>query len=219
MSALSETALAHHHAEEDLSADAMVLAMEPAPVEQEVGGVELRQAFCIQLQRTRERRGISREEIADATKISASLFAELERGDLSRWPAGIYRRAFFREYAHRIGLPADATVSEFVRLFPDEFEREPSQIALATGPLRLTLAAPLWRRLSPRHAQAAAVDTAVLVLGSGVVAWLSPVGLWTSLAVASLVYYSASTLLLGCSPAAWWIRRLHRDSKGITPCR
>ncbi len=74
------------------------------------------------LRRERERRGISLQDIADRTKIGASLFVALERNDFSRWPGGIYRRAFVRAYAEAIGLDADRTVRDLVRLFPSDEE-------------------------------------------------------------------------------------------------
>ncbi len=64
------------------------------------------QSFGQRLRLARERLGIPIETIAESTKIKRSLFADLERGDLSKWPSGIYRRAFVREYAAMIGLPA-----------------------------------------------------------------------------------------------------------------
>ena len=53
-------------------------------------------AFGRRLRDQRERHGVALESIAATTKINASLFAALERGDLSAWPSGIFRRAFVR---------------------------------------------------------------------------------------------------------------------------
>jgi len=46
----------------------------------------------------------------------------LERDDVSHWPAGIFRRAFIRAYAHAIGLEPDVVVREFLELYPDPIE-------------------------------------------------------------------------------------------------
>ena len=78
------------------------------------------QSFGRRLRLERERLGISLEAIAASTKIKRSLLADLERDNVSKWPQGIYRRAFVREYAAAIGLPADAVVTEFLELFPEE---------------------------------------------------------------------------------------------------
>jgi transcriptional regulator with XRE-family HTH domain len=82
--------------------------------------VSEREEFGPALRRERERRGITLQEIAAQTKIGASLFAGLERNDVSRWPTGIYRRAFLRAYAKVVGLDGERLVEEFRRLFPED---------------------------------------------------------------------------------------------------
>jgi hypothetical protein len=99
--------------------------------------------FCAHVKAARERRGVSLTSIAERTKITVSLFDALERGDLSRWPKGIYRRAFFRDYVSAIGLPVEPTVREFLRHFPDEDED-----ALTTRGARQEETATLLRRLT-----------------------------------------------------------------------
>jgi transcriptional regulator with XRE-family HTH domain len=76
-----------------------------------------REAFGPNLRRLRIQRGVSLEQIAAATKVSASLWAGLERNDLSRWPTGIYARSYVRDYAHAIGVDPEVTVDEFCRWF------------------------------------------------------------------------------------------------------
>lgn len=84
------------------------------------------QEFCLALKAARERKGITLDEIAETTKIPASLFAELERNDLRRWPQGLFRRSFFRDYARMIGVPVTEACAEFVRLFLAEGPAEPA---------------------------------------------------------------------------------------------
>jgi cytoskeletal protein RodZ len=79
-----------------------------------------REEFCLALKALRERNGVALSEIESTTKIPAYLFVALERNDLSRWPKGLFRRAFFRDYARMIGLPVAEACAEFVRLFPDD---------------------------------------------------------------------------------------------------
>lgn len=69
------------------------------------------------LKRQRERQGISLDQISQSSKIPVSLFAGLEAGDCSRWPVGLYGRAYMRAYAEAIGLNADETVEEFAAAF------------------------------------------------------------------------------------------------------
>lgn len=75
-------------------------------------------AFGPNLRRIRIQRGVSLEQIALATKVSAALWAGLERNDLSRWPTGIYARGFVREYARAVGVDVETTVDQFCRVFP-----------------------------------------------------------------------------------------------------
>ena len=78
-----------------------------------------RQAFGPNLRRIRIQKGISIEQIATATKVSADLLSGLERNDFSRWPVGIYARAYVRQYAYAIGVDPDSTVDEFCRWFAE----------------------------------------------------------------------------------------------------
>src|SRR5204863_4421816 len=76
-----------------------------------------REAFGPNLRRIRVQRGISLERISEATKVSADFWVGLERNDFSRWPSGIYARAYVRAYAFEIGVDPEATVNEFCRWF------------------------------------------------------------------------------------------------------
>jgi hypothetical protein len=78
-----------------------------------------RTEFCARIRDERQRRDRSLGAIAATTKLQASLLEAFERGDVSRWPKGIYRKSFFRDYVTAIGLPADPHLAEFMELFPD----------------------------------------------------------------------------------------------------
>lgn len=80
------------------------------------------ESFGARLRQRRERQQIALTSIAEQTKISLSLLEALERDDVSHWPAGIFRRAFIRAYAHAIGLEPDVVVREFLELHPDPIE-------------------------------------------------------------------------------------------------
>src|SRR4051794_31058369 len=80
------------------------------------------ESFGARLRQRREQQHIALVTIADQTKIKLSLLEALERDDVSRWPAGIFRRAFIRAYAHAIGLEADVVVREFLEIYPDPIE-------------------------------------------------------------------------------------------------
>lgn len=74
------------------------------------------------LRRAREARGLSLQEIAATTKISASVLEALERNDVSKLPGGIFSRSFVRSYASEIGLDPDTTINDFLERFKDEPE-------------------------------------------------------------------------------------------------
>lgn len=181
-----------------------------------------RHTFGPRLRSERERRGITLDTLEAATKVGVDLWAGLERNDFSRWPSGIFARAFVRDYARLVGLDADEVVDEFCRLFSQGDRRlgdiitaqaelighEPAaldELALlpAEGNRRESAAAhadadPLWPRIAPR-AVAAALDAFCTVSLAAIGPVLVGAGFWPSLGIASLVYFSASTMA-GSSP-------------------
>jgi len=74
-------------------------------------------AFGERLRRQRRQQNLTLTEIATSTKVGASHYAALERGDCSRWPGGVYNRAFIRAYAKAVGLDPDETAAEFGEYF------------------------------------------------------------------------------------------------------
>jgi transcriptional regulator with XRE-family HTH domain len=77
------------------------------------------EAFGPNLRRIRLQRGVSLKQLADSTKVAETLWAGLERNDFSRWPNGIFARAYVREYAKAIGVDPETTVDDFCRWFPN----------------------------------------------------------------------------------------------------
>lgn len=74
--------------------------------------------FGPRLRRERERRGISLDTIVTRTNVSRELWQGFESNDFSRWPNGIFARAFVRDYAKAVGLDPNEVVEDFCRLFP-----------------------------------------------------------------------------------------------------
>jgi transcriptional regulator with XRE-family HTH domain len=160
----------------------------------------------IWLRRERERRGITLRQIAEQTKVAVPLLEGLEADDLSRWPAGIYRKAFVRSYATSVGLDAE----EVVKRFESEHPAAPDSSGLSGPPVPAvaaaeTPAAPAdppraRRRRAGRRALAlgtAADLTVALVVALGSAAAGSRL-LWPVLAIA--LYYALGTLLTGTTP-------------------
>jgi hypothetical protein len=174
--------------------------------------------FCARLRRERERRQIALSSISANTKISASLFESLERGDVSRWPSGIFRRSFIRAYASAIGLDPDTVAREFVEQFPDPLETPPpsgpvsgaapnnSTGSAATGGLRLKLADTptpfLHGRLlvGMRQRCAAAACDGGVVLAIALCVFIVCNTFWLPLGVSMIAYYLGGILVLGNTP-------------------
>ncbi len=180
-----------------------------------------REEFCLALKAARERSGVTLAAIADATKIPASMFAALERGDLRRWPKGLFRRSFFKDYVRMIGAPVAEACAEFVRLFPDYEGAELSKTAGApteanqADDVRLGLvldeawhgppASVLSRLL------AALIDGGAVILVAVALAWVAGTDRPATIAIVALVYFSLATAVIGESPAKWAMSR----SRGI----
>jgi len=197
----------HHHA-----LDRMPLNLDSLPSSSH-------QDFCLALKAGRERKGITLAEIADTTKIPAALFAALERGDLRRWPKGLFRRCFFRDYVRTIGLPVAEVCAEFVRLFPDD-DRVTGAATEAhqLDELRLVLDA-AWRgpRASVRsRLLIALIDAGAVMLVAAALAWAAGTGSPATTAIVALAYFSLATALVGESPAKWTMSKRRSILNALT---
>jgi hypothetical protein len=183
--------------------------------------IDCQTTFCARIKAARERSGVSLDQIAASTKISASLLRGLEGADLSRWPKGLFRRSYFRDYVRAVGLSPEASMAEFVRLFPDEgpasadgyqgFHSPSSAIEdpddVESPPLSLALdddGSAKQARMRARLA-AFAIDTTAVFMLSGAAAFLAPVGIWASLAIVAFAYHSVATVALGRSVGSHWM--------------
>jgi cytoskeletal protein RodZ len=160
-----------------------------------------RRAFGERLRRQRERQHVTLSEIAEATKVLASHFAGLERGDCSRWPGGMYNRSFIRGYAKAIGLDPDETAAEFA-----EYYDPPPQVPATQQPAPAPSEKPVRPALrlsiesDPDAGQKRAVRiTALIVVDLLAIVALAAAGVlftaasfWISLAAASIGYQIVS---------------------------
>ena len=172
-------------------------------------------AFGHRLREARERRGLSIEVMAASTKINASLFVELERGELKHWPAGIYRRAFFREYTGAIGLDPEPLLPDFLRLFPEGHSTPVDTVARAESP-RMTLApGRTWTAVTAsRRAAAALVELALVVAAGAVAASYGMGSVWAAAGIAAMAYWTVSTAICGRGALAWWVERQEISAAG-----
>jgi cytoskeletal protein RodZ len=70
--------------------------------------------FGDKLKRERELRGVTLEEIAEATKIGTRSLKALEDEHFDQLPGGIFNKGFVRAYAKFLGLDEEQAVSDFV---------------------------------------------------------------------------------------------------------
>jgi cytoskeletal protein RodZ len=135
-----------------------------------------------ELRRARERLGLSLRDIADRTKIRASILAAIERNEIDRLPPPIFTRSFVKAYAREVGLdphafaepqeltpppvPASASGPRIVEDRADQYnvsERESSStvtaaLIVAVG-LLFVLTDP-WKASPPAVDEAAAIAAA-----------------------------------------------------------
>jgi cytoskeletal protein RodZ len=126
-------------------------------------------SFGAFLRAQREARHLTVQQIADTTKIASRHFIALERGDIHRWPGGMYRRAMVRAYAQAIGLNVDETVRRFVAVFPPE-QAEPPVASRPTQQPEVPRPA-VFRRVASATG-IAGVSAAVMLIGWSAVSYI-----------------------------------------------
>ena len=160
------------------------------------------------LRAERERRGLALRTISENTKVSLPLLEGLEADDISRWPGGIFRRAFVRAYAESVGLDPDDVFKRFEHQHrPHTPEAGTMEAVLATAELSVLeqagrgRRAPGLRGLSVskrvRYLGTAADLTVAMILAFGSAAAGSRL-LWPVLMIAA--YYAAGVILTGTTP-------------------
>jgi len=181
-------------------------------------------SFGRRLRRERERRKIPLSSIAENTKISVSLFEDLERDDASRWPSGIFRKSFIRAYAQAVGLDPDETAREFLERFPDPNDPHLASLAAPVAPAQTAAparpvvvpppAAPLpptpqpQRPLTPAERATSLAWDAGMIITFALLLYAVFGSLWMPLSVVMAIYYAGGILLFGSTPGA----ALHRPS-------
>jgi transcriptional regulator with XRE-family HTH domain len=176
-----------------------------------------RRAFGERLRRQRRHKNLSLTEIAASTKVGASHYAALERGDCSRWPGGVYNRAFIRAYAKAVGLDPDETATEFAEYFesapapaaPGQVT-EPTADAPMRPPLRLGIEPDPYEseKRFVRIGALLLIDLLAVIALAATGMLFTAASFWICLACASIGYQMASRVVRsvpragGASPAA-----------------
>jgi len=67
------------------------------------------------LRDARERRGLSLDQLSQATKISVTTLGAIESNRIDKLPGGIFTRGFLRAYAREVGLDPEDTIQRYLR--------------------------------------------------------------------------------------------------------
>jgi len=70
--------------------------------------------FGERLQREREMRGITLEEISASTKIGTRSLRALEKEDFDQLPGGVFNKGFVRAYAKYLGIDEEQAVADYM---------------------------------------------------------------------------------------------------------
>jgi transcriptional regulator with XRE-family HTH domain len=159
------------------------------------------------LRAERERRGMALRTISENTKVSLPLLEGLESDDISRWPGGIFRRAFVRAYAESVGLDPDEIFRRFEQQHkPQQTDAAHAETGLAPGEASLLTQGRGGRRgpsfswstpTRTRYLGTAADLAIAAILAFGSAAAGARL-LWPVLLIAA--YYAAGVLFTGTSP-------------------
>lgn len=81
--------------------------------------------FGAKLKREREKKKITLEEVAVATKIGTRLLSALEEEKFDQLPGGIFNKGFIRAYARHLGLDEEKTIAEYVTTLGEQMPAPP----------------------------------------------------------------------------------------------
>jgi transcriptional regulator with XRE-family HTH domain len=181
--------------------------------------VRRRQAFGRRLHAARRHSGVALEDIARRTKVNPSLLAALEQGDASRWPKGLFRRAFFRDYVAAIGLSPDAHVTEFLQLFPDGEDHSTAVVPAPDVPaaLRLTLALETSWALGRDRLRRELVDLTVILALAVAITVSTGISPFAIPAIAALCYVGRAIGVIRRQVGTWRRRSGTRPPSSVTP--
>lgn len=120
--------------------------------------------FADYLRAERERRQLTLDQIADETKIASRHLAALERGDVRKWPGGMYRRAMMRAYAESIGVDREYALKQFEQAFDAPLSHTDAPAPAPPAPVHFMR----WR---PARRQLLALGASILAIAAAFISW------------------------------------------------
>jgi len=127
--------------------------------------------FGERLQREREMRGITLEEISGATKISTRSLRALELQEFDKLPGGVFNKGFVRAYSRYLGIDEEQAVADYVSAASEAETagRDPQRSESSASKLGMTAGMDRgrdWRRVW------GVLLVAAVLAGLGVGGWL-----------------------------------------------
>ena len=129
-------------------------------------------SFGERMRREREMRGITLEEISEATKITSRCLQALEDEEFNKLPGGIFNKGFVRSYASYVGIDEEQAVAEFVVASGGEKDQplpDPPEPRAVTLGQRRAEDHPNWRAIGVLAVVVVAAVAVVWKLGPAVV--------------------------------------------------
>ena len=130
-------------------------------------------AFGERLKREREKRQITLDEVAKATKIGTRLLQAIEEERFDQLPGGMFNKAFVRSYARHLGLNEDQATADYMEAFRTSHPQEPSADPEAEGRKILEQRAARVQQERPRLERVpwGKAAVAVLLVAFGLAVW------------------------------------------------
>lgn len=107
-------------------------------------------AFGERFKREREKRKITLDDVAKATKIGARLLQAIEEEKFDQLPGGMFNKAFVRSYARHLGLNEDQAAAEYTEIYRAKHPVDPLADPDAEGRKILEQRAARVRQERPR---------------------------------------------------------------------
>jgi transcriptional regulator with XRE-family HTH domain len=117
------------------------------PREDEWSGLEIDQTLGQLMTQTRKHSGLSREQVADRTRIPAYYVRMIESDSYDAIPDQLYLLPFFRRYADFLGLDAKKVVSRFIC----DFEKAENEVVATPASTAYAKALQRWRQVAARN--------------------------------------------------------------------
>jgi cytoskeletal protein RodZ len=103
----------------------------------------------LRLEEIRKRRGVSLEQISDATKISTRFLRAIETEEFEKLPGGVFNTNYIRQYATAIDFAEDQLLNQYAAFERSRLRADAEQQAQCAARRGWTVRWVNWLRTSP----------------------------------------------------------------------